>query len=82
MIAMNRRLRMGDEKHDVGNGNDAGGEGNYDASRRYREGLEKSVQKGDAEELGKKAREALEGAEGAELERAEEEGKRGAVPGT
>jgi hypothetical protein len=72
---------MADEKQDVGNGKDTGGEGNYDASRRYREGLEKSVEKGDSEELGKKAKKALEGAEGAELERAEEEGKRGAVPG-
>jgi hypothetical protein len=62
------------------NGGDAGGEGNYDASRRYREGLEESVRKGDAEQLAEKAKRALEGPEGSELERAEREGKRGEVP--
>src|SRR5687767_11854553 len=34
---------------------DTTGEGNYDASRRYREGLEKSVEKGDSSTLGEKA---------------------------
>lgn len=53
------------------------GEGNYDASRRYREGLEKSVREGKAEELGEKAKEALEGPEGDELRHAEEVGKKG-----
>lgn len=52
-----------------------GGEGNYDASQRYREGLQKSVRKGNAEQLGEKAKEALEGPEGEELRRAEEKGK-------
>lgn len=52
-----------------------GGEGNYDASRRYREGLEKSLQKGDSEQLGEKAKKALEGPEGEELRRADEKGK-------
>ncbi|MBS2018199.1 MAG: hypothetical protein JST00_35335 [Deltaproteobacteria bacterium] len=52
-----------------------GGEGNYDASRRYREGLEKSVQEGNAGELGEKAKKALEGPEGDALRRAEEKGK-------
>ncbi len=56
------------------------GEGNYDASRRYREGLEKSVEKGNANELGEKAKEALEGEEGDALRRAEEQGKRGETP--
>lgn len=60
------------------NQGDQSGEGNYDASRRYREGLEKSVQKGDAGELAEKARKALEGPEGDELREAEEEGKAGA----
>lgn len=59
------------------NDGDRSGEGNYDASRRYREGLEKSVKKGDAEELGEKAKKALEGEEGADLRQAEERGKRG-----
>ncbi len=51
------------------------GEGNYDASRRYRKDLEASVEKGDASELGEKAKKALEGPEGDELRRAEEEAK-------
>lgn len=59
---------------------DESGEGNYDASRRYREGLEKSVRKGNAEELGEEAKKALEGSEGAELRRAEEQGKRAEIP--
>jgi len=62
------------------NQGDRSGEGNYDASRRYREGLEKSVQKGNSEELGKKAEKALEGSEGAELRRADEKGKRAEIP--
>jgi hypothetical protein len=62
----------------MSNDKDQPGEGNYDASRRYRQGLEKSVQKGDASELGEKAKKALEGPEGDELRRAEEQGKKGA----
>lgn len=60
-----------------GNQADQSGEGNYDAARRYREGLEKAVQKGDAGELAEQARKALEGPEGDELRKAEEEGKQG-----
>ena len=56
------------------------GEGNYDASRRYREGLEGSVEKGDASELAEKAKKALEGTEGDELREAEQKGKRAEVP--
>lgn len=56
---------------------DLQGEGNYDATHHYNEGLEKSVQKGNAEELGEKAKKALEGPEGEELRKAEELGKRG-----
>ena len=55
------------------------GEGNYDASRRYREGVSRSVEEGDAEELAKKAKEALEGEESEELRKAEELGKRAEV---
>jgi hypothetical protein len=62
------------------NQGDQSGEGNYDASRLYREGLEKSVQKGNSEELGKRAKEALEGSEGADLRRADEQGKRADIP--
>jgi hypothetical protein len=59
-------------------GTDQGGEGNYDASRRYREGLERSVEKGDADELAEKAKKALDGPEGEALRKAEERGKQGA----
>lgn len=52
------------------------GEGNYDASRRYREGVEKSVERGDAERLARTAKEALEGEEGDELRDADERGKK------
>jgi hypothetical protein len=60
------------------------GEGNYDATRRYDEGVKKSVEKGNTEELAEKAKKALEGPEGDELREAEEEGKRGEPgdPGT
>lgn len=57
---------------------DVKGEGNYSATRRYREGLEQSVKKGNSEELGKQAEKALEGPEGEELRKAEEMGKQGA----
>ncbi len=59
---------------------DEGGEGNYDASRRYRKGLEESVEKGNADELAEKAKKALEGSEGNELREAEEKGKRAETP--
>ncbi len=66
---------------DKKNNPDLQGEGNYDASRRYREGLEKSVREGKSEELGKEAEEALEGSEGDELRKADEKGKRSDTPG-
>lgn len=62
------------------NQGDRSGEGNYDATRRYNEGLEKSVQKGNSEQLGEAAKKALEGKEGADLRRAEEQGKRADIP--
>jgi hypothetical protein len=71
---------MDKNKPNLPNQGDQSGEGNYDASRRYREGLEKSVHEGKSEELGKKAEEALEGPEGAELRRADEQGKRADIP--
>lgn len=61
---------------------DQGGEGNYDASRRYRKGVEQSVQEGNADELAEKAKKALESNEGDELRSAEERGKRGDTSGT
>lgn len=52
------------------------GEGNYDAAREYRKAT--SAHAADKENVKKEARaakKALEGEEGAELERAEQEGK-------
>lgn len=53
------------------------GEGDYEATRRYDEGVKKSVEKGDTAELAEKAKKALEGPEGEELRKAEEKGKSG-----
>lgn len=64
-----------------GNDKDLQGEGNYDATRRYDEGVKQSVEKGNAEELARKAKQALEGPEGEELRKAEEKGRSG-EPGT
>lgn len=52
------------------------GEGSKSADRHYREGVQKTVESGRVEELGEKAKEALDGEEGDELKRAEEEAKR------
>ena len=51
------------------------GEGSYTASRRYREGLEKSVAAGKSGELARKAQKAYDGKEGDELRKAEAKGK-------
>lgn len=51
------------------------GEGSYKATRNYDAGVAKSVAAGKTEELAKKAKKALEGKEGAELEAAERKGK-------
>jgi len=57
--------------------NDVQGEGNYDATHNYNEGVKKSVEKGNAEELAEKAKKALEGPEGDALRKAEELAKQG-----
>lgn len=64
---------------DPGHG-DQGGEGNYDASRRYREGVKRTVEGGRTEELAEEAKEALEGDEREDLERAEQAGKEAQIP--
>lgn len=52
------------------------GEGNYDASERYREGAEEFAESEErVDEAARSARDALEGEEREELERAEREGK-------
>jgi hypothetical protein len=53
------------------------GEGDPDAARRYNEGVEKTIEKGNVEELAEKAKKALDGSEGNDLRRAEEQGKKG-----
>ena len=55
------------------------GEGSYTAARRYNDGVAETVQRGNTEELGKEAKDALEGPEGDSLRRAEKIGKHGGV---
>jgi len=59
------------------NQGDGVGEGNRAATQRYEKGLHASEQRGDSDALAQKAKEALDGPEGAELRAAEEKGKRG-----
>jgi hypothetical protein len=53
------------------------GEGSYTATRRYNEGLREHIEHHDVESEAEAARQAVEGDERAELEAAEEQGKRG-----
>lgn len=53
------------------------GEGSYTATRRYDEGVERSVAEGKTDELARKAAAALDGPEGDELRKAEQAAKRG-----
>lgn len=61
--------------------NGVSGEGNYEATRRYNEGLKKSVEEGKADELAEAAKKALQGPEGEELRKADELGHAGGVSG-
>ena len=58
----------------------AQGEGNYEATHRYNEGLKKHVESGKSEGLAEEAKRALEGEERGELEDAERRAKRGPAP--
>jgi hypothetical protein len=49
------------------------GEGNYDAARRYRKAQEDFAKSGKVNQAAHEAEEAIEGPEGAELERARRE---------
>jgi hypothetical protein len=71
---------MSDGTNKDNNQGDRGGEGNYDASRRYADGVQQSVQKGRSGDLAEKAKEALEGDEADELRRAEQQGKNAETP--
>ncbi len=58
-------------------GRELQGEGNYDASRKYDEGLQRYVREGNSDEAADRARKALEGPEGPALRLAEDAAKRG-----
>jgi len=53
------------------------GEGSYSATRKYNKHLGDAIESGDLEAGADAARRALEGPEGKELERAEQEAKQG-----
>ena len=53
------------------------GEGSYEATHHYNDGLKSSIERGDGEELAKKAASALDGPEAKELADAEKKGKAG-----
>jgi hypothetical protein len=56
------------------------GEGSYTATRRYNKHLGDAIDSGDVEAAADAARRAMEGPEGAELERAAEQAKAGPKP--
>lgn len=56
------------------------GEGSYEGTRRYNEGVQKKIEKGEVDTAAEEAKRALESPERHELERAEEAAKTG--PGT
>jgi hypothetical protein len=53
------------------------GEGSYTGTREYNKHLQRHQKEADVDALADKARKAVEGPEGPELKRAEEQGKRG-----
>ena len=53
------------------------GEGSYTGTREYNKHVEHHQKEADVDALADKARKAVEGPEGPELKRAEEQGKRG-----
>jgi len=57
--------------------NELEGEGSYSATRRYNQHLGEAIDADDIDAAADEARRALEGPEGAELKRAEEQGKAG-----
>lgn len=65
-----------DERRDT-NPDEVEGEGSYQATHRYNEAVSRHAKEGDTERLAKEAAEALDGPEGEDLRRAEEEAKKG-----
>ena len=53
------------------------GEGSYSGTREYNKRTEKFIKSGKVDKAAKDAEKAIDGAEGAELARAEEKGKAG-----
>jgi hypothetical protein len=53
------------------------GEGSYSATRKYNQHLGEAMDSGDIEAAADEARRAIDGPEGPELKRAEQEGKAG-----
>lgn len=53
------------------------GEGNKTADRHYREGVRQHIESGKSEPAAKEAKRAVEGEQGDELRRAQEEGRAG-----
>jgi len=56
------------------------GEGSYEATHRYDDAVQKTIQSGRVPDLAKKAREAIDGPDAAELTEAEEKGKKPQLP--
>lgn len=56
------------------------GEGSYEASRRYDNGVQQTIESGRVPDLAKKARRAIDGPDAAELIEAEEKGKKPILP--
>ncbi len=56
------------------------GEGSYEATHNYSEGVERSVKRGDAASLAEEAKKALDGDEGAALREAERKGRNAEIP--
>lgn len=68
---------MSEDKSRAGSGIEANeGEGNRTADRHYREGVKRTIDGGKVGQKAKEAEDALQGAEGDELKRAEEKGKK------
>jgi len=53
------------------------GEGNITADRNYRKGVEEFIDSGKVDDAAEKAKDALEGAEAEELEKAESDAQKG-----
>jgi len=56
------------------------GEGSYSATRKYNQHLGEAIDSGDIEAAADEARRAIDGPEGPELKRAEQQGKAGPKP--